>query len=287
MMEGHGVRWGAAGGVPRATGEGRFLPRRCGAGRSHPHSWENIFPDHLLHRIPPSLDNSLLHAIETIIIDWSHQIRDLLSKDSAQPLLDGLHPLPRVEFEFWDARLANLKCIHEQVTPPCHVVPGPPWLSSHRATCWPGRVIPPPPLCADPQDPRGDPDNPHKVLGSSGLGVRHLLCGVSEFLWKGLRSCSISQLNRPKVNKIVEILEKAKSCYWPALQNVYMNVTEGEPRKRRVPAARGRGVSPHTASFGEGPGSLEGAGVREHGAARRRPDGGRCVRELALSSVQG
>ncbi|XP_057571174.1 dynein axonemal heavy chain 17 [Hippopotamus amphibius kiboko] len=101
-----------------------------------------------MERIPASLDNSLLHAIETIIIDWSHQIRDVLSKDSAQALLDGLHPLPRVEFEFWDARLMNLKCIHDQ-------------------------------------------------------------------------------LNRPKVNKIVEILEKAKSCYWPALQNVYTNVTEG------------------------------------------------------------
>ncbi|XP_005407434.1 PREDICTED: dynein heavy chain 17, axonemal [Chinchilla lanigera] len=101
-----------------------------------------------MERIPSSLDNSLLHAIETIIIDWSHQIRDVLSKDSAQALLDGLHPLPRVEFEFWDTRLMNLKCIHEQ-------------------------------------------------------------------------------LNRPKVNRIVEILEKAKSCYWPALQNVYMSVTEG------------------------------------------------------------
>ena len=30
------------------------------------------------------------------------------------------------------------------------------------------------------------------------------------------------------MNKIVEILEKAKSYYWPALQNVYMNGTEGE-----------------------------------------------------------
>uniref|UniRef100_A0A2I2YF97 Dynein axonemal heavy chain 17 n=1 Tax=Gorilla gorilla gorilla TaxID=9595 RepID=A0A2I2YF97_GORGO len=101
-----------------------------------------------MERIPSSLDNLLLHAIETTIIDWSHQIRDVLSKDSAQALLDGLHPLPQVEFEFWDARLLNLKCIHEQ-------------------------------------------------------------------------------LNRPKVNKIVEILEKAKSCYWPALQNIYTNVTEG------------------------------------------------------------
>ncbi|XP_016061753.1 PREDICTED: dynein heavy chain 17, axonemal [Miniopterus natalensis] len=101
-----------------------------------------------MERLPSALDNSLLHAIETIIIDWSHQIRDVLSKDSAQVLLDGLHPLPRVEFEFWDARLMNLQCIHDQ-------------------------------------------------------------------------------LNRPKVNKIVEILEKAKSCYWPALQTVYLNVTEG------------------------------------------------------------
>lgn len=45
---------------------------------------------------------------------------------------------------------------------------------------------------------------------------------------KKLISFSPLQLNRPKVNKIVEILEKAKSCYWPALQNVYTNVTEGE-----------------------------------------------------------
>lgn len=63
----------------------------------------------------PSLDSTLLHAIETIVIDWSHQIRDVLSKDSAQPLLDGLNPLPRVEFEFWDSRLKDLQCIHDQV----------------------------------------------------------------------------------------------------------------------------------------------------------------------------
>uniref|UniRef100_F7BXB8 Dynein axonemal heavy chain 17 n=1 Tax=Equus caballus TaxID=9796 RepID=F7BXB8_HORSE len=78
-------------------------------------------PEHLrsLHGTRESMESSLLHAIETIIIDWSHQIRDVLSKDSAQALLDGLHPLPRVEFEFWDARLMNLQCIHEQVTPLC------------------------------------------------------------------------------------------------------------------------------------------------------------------------
>ncbi|XP_038597832.1 LOW QUALITY PROTEIN: dynein heavy chain 17, axonemal [Tachyglossus aculeatus] len=101
-----------------------------------------------LEGLPPSQDNLLLHAIETIIIDWSHQIRDVLSKDSAQPLLDGLNPLPRAEFEFWAARRMNLQCINEQ-------------------------------------------------------------------------------LSRPKVSKIAEILEKAKSCYWPALQIVYRDVREG------------------------------------------------------------
>ncbi|KAK9406983.1 dynein heavy chain 17 axonemal [Crotalus adamanteus] len=61
-----------------------------------------------------TVDSSLLHSIETIIIDWSHQIRDILSKDSAQPLLDGLNPLPRVEFDFWYSRQVNLQCINEQ-----------------------------------------------------------------------------------------------------------------------------------------------------------------------------
>ncbi|XP_077689901.1 dynein axonemal heavy chain 17 [Eretmochelys imbricata] len=101
-----------------------------------------------LDRLPAAIDSSLLHAIETIIIDWSHQIRDVLSRDSAQPLLDGLNPLPKVEFEFWSSRLVNLQCIHEQ-------------------------------------------------------------------------------LLAPKVNKIAEILKKAKSCYWPALKNVFKEVSAG------------------------------------------------------------
>uniref|UniRef100_A0A803SM46 Dynein axonemal heavy chain 17 n=1 Tax=Anolis carolinensis TaxID=28377 RepID=A0A803SM46_ANOCA len=70
-------------------------------------------PDHL-----DTVDSALLHSIETIIIDWSHQIRDILSKDSAQPLLDGLNPLPRVEFDFWYSRQVNLECINSQVIKP-------------------------------------------------------------------------------------------------------------------------------------------------------------------------
>lgn len=91
-------------------------PRReAGEGRAAGAPWDRpglLRPPRRLS----SLDSTLLHSIETIVIDWSHQIRDVLSKDSAQALLDGLNPLPRVEFEFWEARLKNLQCIHDQVT---------------------------------------------------------------------------------------------------------------------------------------------------------------------------
>lgn len=95
-----------------------------------------------------------------------------------------------------------------------------------------------------PRTPEGTQRTRMKVLGSSGRGVSCLLCGVSESLWRGSCSCSLHQLNRPKVNKIVEILEKAKSCYWPALQNVYMDVMDGKPGKRPEPSAGGPGPLP-------------------------------------------
>lgn len=147
------------------------------------------------------MDNSLLHSIETIIIDWSHQIRDVLSKDSAQALLDGLHPLPRVEFEFWDARLMNLQCIHEQVGPHS---------TQQLSPCWLSVALP-----GTPRYITGMFLSPGRAPSPEGWTEGSWFFGP--------------QLNRPKVNKIVEILEKAKSCYWPALQNVYMNVTQGEP----------------------------------------------------------
>jgi Dynein heavy chain, N-terminal region 1 len=57
----------------------------------------------------------LIHSIETIVIEWTHQIREVLKKDSAQPLLEGLNPSPYVELDFWDAKARNLGCIVEQV----------------------------------------------------------------------------------------------------------------------------------------------------------------------------
>ncbi|VDI07166.1 dynein heavy chain, axonemal [Mytilus galloprovincialis] len=63
-------------------------------------------------------DRNIVHAIETVVIDWTHQIREVLKKDSAQPLLEGLNPTPFVEIEFWKNKATNLECIYEQLRDP-------------------------------------------------------------------------------------------------------------------------------------------------------------------------
>ena len=42
-------------------------------------------------------DKGVIHAIESVVIEWSHQIRDVIRRNSAQPLLEGKHPGPLVE----------------------------------------------------------------------------------------------------------------------------------------------------------------------------------------------
>uniref|UniRef100_A0A8C6JJL6 Dynein heavy chain tail domain-containing protein n=1 Tax=Melopsittacus undulatus TaxID=13146 RepID=A0A8C6JJL6_MELUD len=96
-----------------------------------------------------SMDISVLHATETLVIEWSQEIRDMLSKDSAEPLLEGLHPLPKAEFGFWHTRTVNLQCINDQ-------------------------------------------------------------------------------LLSPRVTVLAEMLEKANSCFWPALQVMFQDVSAGK-----------------------------------------------------------
>ena len=49
------------------------------------------------------------------MIEWANQIQEVLKKDSAQPLLEGLNPTPGVEIAFWKNKASNLECIYEQV----------------------------------------------------------------------------------------------------------------------------------------------------------------------------
>jgi dynein heavy chain len=57
-----------------------------------------------------------MHSIESVVIDWSHQIQGVLKKDSSQPLLEGQNPGPLVELEFWKEKALNLENIYQQVT---------------------------------------------------------------------------------------------------------------------------------------------------------------------------
>ncbi|KAJ3191413.1 hypothetical protein HK101_007802 [Irineochytrium annulatum] len=61
-------------------------------------------------------DKSILHTLESAVIDWTHQIKEVIKSSSAAPLDEGLDPGPMVEIDFWAAKAANLKSIHQQLT---------------------------------------------------------------------------------------------------------------------------------------------------------------------------
>ena len=50
------------------------------------------------------------------MVEWSHQIQDVVKKSSAQPLLQGKTPSPLVEIDFWEARRADLESIRDQLS---------------------------------------------------------------------------------------------------------------------------------------------------------------------------
>ncbi|KAL4648151.1 dynein heavy chain 9, axonemal-like [Arapaima gigas] len=60
-------------------------------------------------------DKSILHSIESVVIDWCHQIRDVIKRDSAAALLEGKNPIPDEELLFWRDRFADLECIYGQL----------------------------------------------------------------------------------------------------------------------------------------------------------------------------
>jgi dynein heavy chain, axonemal len=62
------------------------------------------------------VDRHLIHAIETAIIEWAHQVRAILRQDSAAVLSNPAnHPGPLVELDFWHDRAGNLEGIFEQL----------------------------------------------------------------------------------------------------------------------------------------------------------------------------
>ncbi|XP_037134453.1 dynein heavy chain 9, axonemal [Syngnathus acus] len=63
-----------------------------------------------------TIDKSIIHSLESTVIEWSHQIRAVLIKESAEALLEGKAPTPHTELLFWKNRYADLECIYTQLT---------------------------------------------------------------------------------------------------------------------------------------------------------------------------
>ncbi|GAA6225045.1 dynein heavy chain 9, axonemal [Lates japonicus] len=61
------------------------------------------------------VDKVIIHSLESAVIEWSHQIRAVLKKDSSEALLEGKNPTPHTELLFWKNRYADLECIHSQL----------------------------------------------------------------------------------------------------------------------------------------------------------------------------
>ncbi|MCJ8738378.1 hypothetical protein PDJAM_G00035190 [Pangasius djambal] len=64
------------------------------------------------------VDKSIIHSIESMVIEWSHQIHEVLKRDSSEPLLEGKNPTPHAELKFWKNRYADLECIQNQFKSP-------------------------------------------------------------------------------------------------------------------------------------------------------------------------
>ncbi|CAL1580717.1 unnamed protein product [Knipowitschia caucasica] len=86
-----------------------LLPLPCGAERL-----EHVSPEK--YSSAETVDKSLIHSLESTLIDWIHQVHAVLSRDSSEELLRGTHPTPQTELLFWDNRCADLQCIYSQLT---------------------------------------------------------------------------------------------------------------------------------------------------------------------------
>ncbi|XP_032945882.1 dynein axonemal heavy chain 9 [Rhinolophus ferrumequinum] len=62
-----------------------------------------------------SADKSFIYAVESAVIQWSHQIQGVLKRESSQPLLPGKNPTPTLELEFWKSRSEDLEYIYNQL----------------------------------------------------------------------------------------------------------------------------------------------------------------------------
>ncbi|XP_069339362.1 dynein axonemal heavy chain 9 [Eulemur rufifrons] len=73
------------------------------------------FVDSQSETISDAIDKSVIYAIESAVVKWSHQVQMVLKRESSQPLLQGENPTPKVELDFWKSRSEDLEYIYNQL----------------------------------------------------------------------------------------------------------------------------------------------------------------------------
>lgn len=61
----------------------------------------------VFHRV--EMDKSIIHSLESAVIEWGRQIYSVLEKDSSEAL-EGRKPTPQTELLFWDNRSEPKHC---------------------------------------------------------------------------------------------------------------------------------------------------------------------------------
>ena len=61
-------------------------------------------------------DKDRVHILESAVITWTRQIKNVLKSDPEAALKDGANPGPLVEIEFWNSRANDLNSIIEQLS---------------------------------------------------------------------------------------------------------------------------------------------------------------------------
>ncbi|XP_012509385.1 PREDICTED: dynein heavy chain 9, axonemal [Propithecus coquereli] len=73
------------------------------------------FVDSKSETVSDAIDKSVIYAIESAVVKWSHQVQMVLKRESSQPLLQGENPTPKVELDFWKSRSEDLEYIYNQL----------------------------------------------------------------------------------------------------------------------------------------------------------------------------
>ncbi|KAM6995333.1 dynein axonemal heavy chain 11 [Tautogolabrus adspersus] len=63
-------------------------------------------------------DRALAHAIETLIINWTNVIQNILKEDSSDVIMTGCNPGRNAELTFWASRKNNIQDIYHQLQSP-------------------------------------------------------------------------------------------------------------------------------------------------------------------------